>query len=87
MYSELQETRNEVKEVKNEVRKTNVAIDHEIKPKISALFDAREVDNDKLNTIDEKVDRVQIDVNNLTMKVVQSDNTIIELKRNMKKVK
>ncbi|SJZ38403.1 hypothetical protein [Garciella nitratireducens] len=43
--------------------------------------------NDKLDDIDEKIDKVQFDVNNLTMKVAQNDNTIIDLKRNLKNVK
>lgn len=90
MYMELQETRSEMKEMKTDVKDVKgrvINIENDQGKKIDALFDAREVTNDKLDDIDEKIDKVQFDVNNLTMKVAQNDNTIIDLKRNLKNVK
>ncbi|KJS81389.1 MAG: hypothetical protein JM58_17030 [Peptococcaceae bacterium BICA1-8] len=71
-----------------------VKLENKLSEKIGALFDHREIVNDKLETIDkkldqidEKIDKAQFDINNLTMKVAQSDNKIIELKQNLKTVK
>jgi tetrahydromethanopterin S-methyltransferase subunit G len=40
-----------------------------------------------LDTIDEKIDILQVDVNHLASKTAQSDNKIIELSRNVSKFK
>jgi predicted nucleic acid-binding Zn-ribbon protein len=91
IYVELQETK---EELKSEIRDNRLAIvkletkiENEITDKIRGLYDAREVTNDKLDIIEEKMDKVQFDINNLTMKTAQSDNRIIELKRDLKPVK
>jgi len=71
-----------------------VKLENKLSEKIGALFDHREIVNykleiidKKLDQIDEKIDKAQFDINNLTMKVAQSDNKIIELKQNLKTVK
>jgi chromosome segregation ATPase len=98
IYVELQETKNELRdtkeELKSEIRDNRLAIvkletkiENEITDKIRGLYDAREVTNDKLDIIEEKMDKVQFDINNLTMKTAQSDNRIIELKRDIKSAK
>ncbi|WZL73691.1 hypothetical protein QBE52_02845 [Clostridiaceae bacterium 35-E11] len=91
IYLELQQTKKELKDEISENRKSIIKlesiIESEISDKIRGLYDSREVINDKLDVLDEKMDKMQFDVNNLTMKVAQSDNTIIELKRNLKTVK
>lgn len=91
IYIELQETK---EELKSEIRDNRLAIvkletkiENEITDKIRGLYDAREVTNDKLDIIDEKMDKVQFDINNLTMKTAQSENRIIELKRDIRSAK
>lgn len=91
LHNELQETRKELKSEIQENRKSIVKleskIESEISNKIRALYDAREVTNDKLDIIDEKMDKLQFDVNNLTAKTAQSENRIIELKRDIREVR
>jgi len=69
----------ELKEVRQDVKKLNAKIDGEISDKIRALFDDRQVVHEKFNEINEKIDRLQMDVNNLTVKTIYHDNRIIEL--------
>ncbi len=52
--SELKEGQ---KKVENEVRKTNVTIENDIKPKVTALFDGYTQTNNKLDRIEKEVSR------------------------------
>jgi hypothetical protein len=45
----------DVSEVKDETKKTNTKIDHEIIPKITTLFDGHKQNSDKLDRIEEEV--------------------------------
>lgn len=54
IYNKMQEG---FKEVKNETKKTNVKIEHEIIPKIDALFDGYKQNSDKLDRIEEEVSK------------------------------
>lgn len=76
---ELRGVRQELKETKQDVKKLNAKIDGEISDKIRALFDDRQVVHEKFDEINEKIDRLQMDVNNLTVKTIYHDNRIIEL--------
>lgn len=42
---------------KNEVKKTNISIENDIKPKIDALFDGYKQNSDKLDRIEEEVSK------------------------------
>ncbi len=84
IYEELQDTK---KELKADILTIEMKIEDEISDKIKALYDHREIANSKLDEIHEKVDKFHLDINNLTLKVVQSDSQIVELKRNFKNVK
>ena len=53
-YNEMQEG---FKGVKNEAQKTNAKIEHEIMPKIDALFDGYKQNSDKLDRIEKEVSR------------------------------
>ncbi|HZK57175.1 MAG TPA: hypothetical protein VFD17_02600 [Clostridia bacterium] len=44
-------------EVKSEIKKTNIKIDHEVMPKINALFDGYKQNSDKLSRIEEEVSK------------------------------
>ncbi|MGB4313010.1 MAG: hypothetical protein ACOX0L_09590 [Natronincolaceae bacterium] len=54
IYGEMQDG---FEEVKNEVKKTNIKIDHEIMPKIDALFDGYKQNSEKLDRIEKEVSR------------------------------
>ena len=54
MYGEMQEG---FKEVKNEIKKTNTKIDHEVLPKLNALFDGHKQNADKLDRIEKEVSK------------------------------
>ena len=45
------------KEMKNEIKKVNIKIDHEIVPKIDALFDGHKQNSDKLSRIEEEISK------------------------------
>jgi len=79
----LNETVNDLKlemhTAKEEIRKLGTKIDSEITNKIRALFDDRQVMHEKVDEINEKIDRIQIDVNNITIKTLYHDNKIVEL--------
>ncbi len=47
----------DMSEVKNEVRKTNAKIDHDIIPKITVLFDGHKQNSDKLDRIETEVSK------------------------------
>ena len=63
--------------VEGRLSKLEMKIDGEITDKIRALFDDREV-------IHEKLDNIQVDINNLSMKTANHDNRIIELSRRIR---
>ena len=44
-------------EVKDEIRKTNAKIDHEVIPKITTLFDGYKQNSDKLDRIEREVSK------------------------------
>ncbi len=44
-------------EVKNEIKKASIKIDHEVMPKINALFDGYKQNSDKLNRIEKEVSK------------------------------
>jgi gamma-glutamylcyclotransferase (GGCT)/AIG2-like uncharacterized protein YtfP len=54
MYGEMQEG---FGEVKGEIKKTNAKIDHQVMPKIDALFDGYKQSSDKLDRIEEEVSK------------------------------
>lgn len=61
MYDEMQEGFKEmnlrVDGLGNEVKKTNAKIDHEVMPKIDALFDGYKQNSEKLDRIEEEVSK------------------------------
>jgi chromosome segregation ATPase len=74
-------------EMKADIKKIDLKIDNEINDKIRGLYDARSVMNDRLDIIDEKLDKLQIDVNSLTVKTAYNDTRIIEISRDLKKAR
>lgn len=76
---EMTNLKSEVHTAKEEIKKLGTKIDNEITDKIRALFDDRQIVHEKIDEISEKIDRVQIDVNNMTIKTLYHDNKILEL--------
>jgi chromosome segregation ATPase len=72
-----------MKVVEEEVKKLGIKIDTEITDKVRALFDDRQLLHEKIDEIDEKIDMLQLDVNNLTVKTLYHDNRIKELSKKL----
>lgn len=72
-----------MKVVEEEVKKLGIKIDTEITDKVRALFDDRQLLHEKIDEIDEKIDILQLDVNNLTVKTLYYDNRIKELSKKL----
>jgi len=73
----------EVSEVKDDVKKLGTKMDTEISDKVRALFDDRQILHEKLDEISGKIDMLQLDVNNLTVKTLYHDNRIKELSKKL----
>ena len=88
---ELQEVKNEVKEVKtdlkevkNEVKQNSnhiLRLEDKMENKFGALFDNREVTNEKLDSIETKVDDVARSVINIELITSKNWNDIAILKK------
>ena len=80
----------EVKKIgvlENEIKKLGVAIDGKLIPTSEALLDGYKGNSEHITIIDDKIDRLQMDVNSITMKVTYNDSRIIEISKDLKKVK
>ncbi|MBU3182525.1 hypothetical protein [Clostridium psychrophilum] len=100
IYIEVQETKKEVKihtdkfnnvdnrleGLENEIKKLGARIDGELIPTSDALLDGYKGDSEHITIIDDKIDRLQIDVNSISMKVSYNDSRIIEISKNLRKV-
>ena len=69
LYSETQkgfeQVNTRIEGLEKEIRKTNLVIEHDIKPKIEVLFDGQKQNSDKLDSLDSKVDNLENKVDNL----------------------
>ena len=72
---------NKVDNLENEVRKTNITIENEIKPKIQALFDGYKQNTEAIYELTNKVDYLQSDINNLTIRTLKNEISIIHLSK------
>ena len=101
IYVEVQETKSDISDIKEdvsilkedvsslkkEVRRIGIQIDEEIIPVQRALLDGYHDNAEKISILDDKVDRLQMDVNSLSAKTAFNDNRIIEISKNFKNVK
>lgn len=87
IYIEVQSHGKRLDSIENEVKKINMKIDGELIPTDKAILDGYKDNAEHIVIIDGKIDGIQIDVNNLSMKVSHNDNRIIEMSKNLKKVK
>ena len=61
------ETNNQIKELSSRVKNIETKVEHDLSYKIKALFDAREVQNDKNETIINALERIEAKVEVLQM--------------------
>lgn len=101
IYSEMQEGFKEVKFIKEEVKShterfiklendvkiINSKIDGKIIPNSEAILDGYKINSENIAIINDKIDRLQIDVNNISMKTTYNDSRIIEISKDLKKAK
>ena len=91
--TEVKDIKTEVKEntkrldaIENDVKKLGVRIDGKLIPTSDALLDGYKCNSEHITIIDDKIDRLQIDVNSISMKVSYNDSRIIEISKNLRKV-
>ena len=94
LKTEIKSVKEEVKEntkkldtLENEVKKIGARIDGKLIPTNEALLDGYKDNAEHITIIDDKIDRLQIDVNTITMKVSYNDSRIIEISKDIKKAK
>jgi DNA anti-recombination protein RmuC len=84
VYADMQKGFNQVNERIDKVEKTVLKIEQEHGEKLSALFDGYKQNSEKLECLDEKVDKLQMDVNSLNIKAAYNDSRILELSRKIR---
>lgn len=88
IYSEFKEFKEETNNNFQSIEaKFESKIEIEVSQKLKALFDGYKVNLEKLDELSDKVDNLQFDVNNLSIKVASNDNKIIEIRRDLRSVK
>ena len=65
------------------VDKTNIIIENDIKPKIEALFDGYKQNTESIDVLSNKVDDLQTDINNLTIRTLKNENNIIHFSKTL----
>lgn len=73
VYIELQETKQEVKSVGNRLTKLEIKIENNISEKIDALFEARDITNERLDRIEVKIDNLteKVDTHDIKIQVIE----------------
>lgn len=70
----------DVSKLKNDVSKIGVTLEHQIEPKISALFDARDISLQSDEFIMQGVKEVKEDISHLEKAVIRNTADIVDLK-------
>lgn len=76
--------------LENQVQENTQAIaniEATMNEKFGALFDWQKLSQQKFEELDEKIDKLQVSVNEISMKTTYNDSRIIELTRNLKNAK
>lgn len=88
IYSEFKEFKEEAnKSFKRMEAEFETKLEVEVSQKLEALLDGYKVNSERLDELNNKVDNLQLDVNNLSIKVASNDNKIIEIRRDLKSAK
>ncbi|SHH51684.1 hypothetical protein [Tepidibacter thalassicus] len=86
MKTEINGMKSEIKEMKENQKVMHKTL-NSVYEQVADLTVFKEESKIKLEEIANEIEYVKINVNSLTMKMAHSDNQIIEIKRNLKKVK
>jgi len=78
---------NKFDSLENEVEKMGVKIDEKLIPTSEVLLDGYKGNSEHITIIDDKIDRLHVDVNSISMKVSYNDSRIIEISKDIKKAK
>jgi len=78
---EISKVNDEISKVHNDISKLGATIDGELIPKQQALFDGYKLNTERLTEINDNISELRVDVNNLSIKALKSENKIIELDR------
>ena len=73
--------------LENDIKNLGATIDAKLIPTTDALLDGYKDNSEHITIIDDKIDRLQIDVNSISMKVSYNDSRIIEISKDIKRVK
>lgn len=87
MHEGFKELKTDIKELKMNVKEINAKIDGDLIPTDKAILDGYKSNSEHITVIDDKIDRLQIDVNNISMKTTYNDSRIIEITKDLKKAK
>lgn len=78
---ELTIVKEDVSNLKEDISKIGAKLDGEIIPKQQALFDGYVSNTEKLSEIQDSAENLRIDVNNISIKTLKTENNFIEFKR------
>jgi polyhydroxyalkanoate synthesis regulator phasin len=84
IYTEFKDFK---EETKNNFQRLESKLEVEVTQKLEALFDGYKTNSEKIDELDNKVDNLQFDVNNISIKVASNDNKIIEIRRDLRSVR
>ena len=76
---EVNENTQRLDTIENEVKKLGVMIDGKLIPTGEALMDGYKDITERITLIDDKIDRLQIDLNTITMKSSYNDSRILDI--------
>lgn len=80
MDEKISALENGQKEMKQDISKISMAIEHSLEPKISALFDARDISLHTDEAIKKDVKEVKEDISHLEKAVIKNTADIVDLK-------
>ncbi len=84
MNQGFKEVREEIADNSKAIIKLEAKIEADITDKIRGLYDNRSQVSDKLGDVDNKLDDLQVSVNNIGVKTLVMDSKIIDLKDHLK---
>lgn len=64
------ETNSHLKELTSRIQKVEMNVENDLSYKIKALFDAREIQNDKIDVINKSLERIEVKIETLQLETV-----------------
>ena len=84
---EVKEITQRLDTIETDVKKLDIKIDSELIPNSVATLDGYKDNAEHITIINDKIDRLQIEVNSISMKTTYNDSRIIEISKDLKKAK